>query len=258
MAGLTPEEAAGAAQDAADAAFEAAEKAQALADQARVLVEGGGAPLTTVFLQIALFALVALAAAAAGGVAASHREARQIVPVALAAAGLAGLIVVVAGMANPSFVGLDPGWIASTLKLAGMAVAVLGGSFAACCGLAFLARIDGFSPRLEQLQVTNKVFGAVLAVAALLAVTLIVIGQPVLLGVVCVMAGAAAAAFLVLPVEEGRLDRFIPASGAAAAAAIAGIGVMIGNVAFIGVGAVAAAVSLIVAFAGSSGLGSRG
>ena len=65
MAGMTPTEAAEAAQQAADAAMQAAEKAQVLADHARLLAETAGAQSgpDLILLQLAILLLAMLAGA---------------------------------------------------------------------------------------------------------------------------------------------------------------------------------------------------
>lgn len=65
MAGLTPEEVAGAAREAADAARAAAEKALAIADHARLLAEGASSSGAgdTLVLQAGVFILAILAGA---------------------------------------------------------------------------------------------------------------------------------------------------------------------------------------------------
>ena len=194
MAGMTPQEAAEAAAEAAQAAQLAAERAQALADQARLVVDSGTSGLTPVFLQIVAFALVALLAAGVGALVASHRGARQVAPLMLAGAGLACVLVAAAGLFWPAGMGVAAGWTASKVKLAGMAIAALGGAYAAKAGALLLARDDGFSPRIRQLELSSTILGAGGVLVVLLTMMLLAFGHPVALLVLCVLAGAAAAA----------------------------------------------------------------
>jgi len=257
MAGMTPQEAAEAAAQAADAAQLAAERAQALADQARLVADIGGAGLDPMFLQILAFALVALLAAGVGAVVASHRGARQVAPFMLAGAGLACLIVAVAGLFWPAGLGITAAWTASKVKLAGMAIAALGGAYAAKAGALLLARDDGFSPRIRQLEVSNGILLAAGVLVALLAMMLLAFDQPVALLVLCTLGGVAAAVMQVLPANDAGLDRVLPTTLAASGLAVAGAGVMLGNVAFTGAGLLIGAAGVALAMMGGSGLGSN-
>lgn len=257
MAGMTPQEAAEAAAQAAQAAQIAAEKAQALADHARLIAGDGGAGLEAVFLQVMAFALVALLAAGVGAVLASHRGVRQIAPLMLAAAGLACLITAVAGLFWPAGAGVADTWTASKLKLAGMAIAALCGAYAGKAGALLLARDDGFSPRIRQLQMNATVLWAAAVLTAVLATMLLAFDQPVALMVLCALAGAAAAVVQVLPTDDAGLDPVLPMTLAAAGFAVAGTGLMLGNVAFTGAGLLTGVAGAGLAVMGGSGLGSN-
>ena len=257
MTGMTPQEAAEAAAEAAQSAQIAAEKAQALADHARLMAGDGGTGLDMWFLQFIAFALVALLAAGVGAVLASHRGARQVAPLMLAGAGLACLAVAAAGLIWPASVGLVAAWTASKLKLAGMAVAALGGAYAGKAGSLLLAREDGFSPRIRQLEVGSTVLGGAGVLVALLAMMLLAFDQPVALMVLCALAGVAVAVVQVLPANESGLERVLPMTLAAAGLAVAGAGVMLGNVVFTGAGLIVGVAGAGLAMMGGNGLGSN-
>ncbi len=257
MTGMTPQEAAEAAAEAAQAAQIAAEKAQALADHARLMAGDGGPGLDAVFLQVLAFALVALLAAGVGAVVASHRGARQVAPLMMAGAGVACLLVAAAGLFWPSAAGMADSWTSSKVKLAGMAIAALCGAYAGKAGALLLARDDGFSPRIRQLQVSNTILGAAAVLIGLLAMMLLAFDQPVALLVLCALAGAAAAVLQVLPADDAGLEPVLPMTLAAAGLAVAAIGLMLGNVAFVGAGLVAGVAGAGLAMMGGSGLGSN-
>jgi NAD/NADP transhydrogenase beta subunit len=257
MAGMTPQDAAEAAAEAAQAAQLAAERAQALADQARLVADAGGSGLDPVFLQIAAFVLVALLAAGVGGVVASHRGARQVVPFMLAGAGLACLVLAAAALFWPAGVGMQGAWTASKVKLAGMAIAALAGAYAGKAGVLLLARDDGFSPRIRQLEVSNTILGVAGVVVALLAMMLLAFGHPVALLVLCTVGGASAAAMQVLPANDAGLERVLPMTLAAAGIGVAAVGVMLGNVAFVVAGLLTGAAGAGLAAMGGSALGSN-
>jgi NAD(P) transhydrogenase subunit beta len=256
MAGMTPQEAAKAAAEAAQAAQLAAEKAQALADQARLMADSGSSGLDPVFLQIVAFALVALLAAGVGAVMASHRGARQVAPFMLAGAGLACLVMAAAGLFWPAGVGIAAGWTTSKVKLAGMALAALTGAYAGKAGALLLARDDGFTPRIMQLQLSNTVLGGAGVLFALLVMMLLAFGHPAALLVLCAVGGAGAAVLQVLPASDSELERVLPMTLAATGVAMAGTGLMMGNVAFVAAGLVAGAAGAGLAMMGGSGLGS--
>jgi len=257
MAGMTPQEAAEAAAEAAQAAQIAVEKAQALADHARLMAGDGGAGLEAMFLQVMAFALVALLAAGVGAIVASHRGARQVAPLMLAGAGVACLAVAVAGLLWPAGLGMADSWMAWKLKLAGMALAAFFGAYAGKAGALLLARDDGFSPRIRQLQMNATILGAAAVLTALLATMLLAFDQPVALMVLCALAGAAAAVVQVLPADDAGLDPVLPMTLAAAGLAVAGTGLMLGNVAFTAAGLIAGVAGAGLAIMGGSGLGSN-
>jgi len=257
MAGMTPQDAAEAAAEAAQAAQLAAERAQALADQARLVADSSSSGLDPVFLQTVAFALVALLAAGVGAVLASHRGVRQVAPFMLAGAGLACLVMAAAGLFWPAGVGMAAAWTASKMKLAGMAIAALAGAYAGKAGALLLARDDGFSPRIRQLELGSTVLAGAGVLVVLLAIMLLAFGHPVALLVLCALAGVAAAVLQVLPANDSELERVLPMTLAAAGIGVAAVGVMLGNVAFMAAGLVTGAAGAGLALMGDSGLGSN-